>query len=126
MQQELSITHINLLSVLIEINQWENCERPELQTVSGRDLYFRVAAGLLSDPEEKQNLKLLSGRITDRATRSRMRDFEALGLIRVVENNDDGRTRRAVPTSELIARLNQHADLFHQLCSNKFLMIHKT
>jgi hypothetical protein len=126
MKQVLSISHSHLLRVLIETNQWEDRERPELQTVSGRDLYFRVAAGLLSDPAEKQNLKLLSGRITDRATRSRMRDFEALGLIRVVENNDDARTRRAVPTSELIDRLNQHGDMFHQLCSNKFLMIDKT
>jgi hypothetical protein len=126
MQLALSINHPELLRILIDINRWEDLERPELQTVSGRDLYFKVAASLLSDCAEKQNLKVLSGRITDRATRSRMREFEALGLISVVENNDDARTRRAVPTQELIARLNQHIDLFHQLCSSKFLMIDKT
>jgi hypothetical protein len=72
--KEQVINDPNLLHILIEINQWEDGQQCELQTISGRDLYFRIAASMLSDSTGKQQpLKLLSGRITDRATRNRIR-----------------------------------------------------
>jgi hypothetical protein len=117
----------NLLQILIEINQWENSQGREFQTVSGRDLYFKIAATLLDESVgKKRPLKLLSGRITDRATRSRIREFQELGLVEVVDNEDDARTKRVVPTDKFIRRLNHHLHLFKQLCDVRYLMVEKT
>jgi len=125
--QEQCVSDPNLLRILIEINQWEDCNLRELQTVSGRDLYFRIAATLLGDAAgKKQPLKLLGGRITDRATRNRIREFEALGLINVVDNEDDARTRRVIASDELIKRVNHHTQLFKQLCDKQYLMLDKS
>lgn len=122
--EEQGVSDPNLLRILIEINQWEDSHRRELQTVSGRNLYFRIAATLLDDLiGKKQPLKLLSGRITDRATRNRIREFQALGLVEVVDNEDDARTKRLVPTDKFIRRLNCHLHMFRRLCHYKFLLI---
>jgi hypothetical protein len=117
----------NLLQILIEINQWEDSHGREFQTVSGRDLYFKIAATLLDDSVgKKRPLKLLSGRITDRATRSRIREFQELGLVEVIDNEDDARTKRVVPTDKFIRRLNHHLHLFKQLCDARYLMVVKS
>jgi hypothetical protein len=116
----------NLLQILIDINQWEVHQGRELQTISGRDLYFLIAATLLTDADGKpQSLKLLNGRMTDRATRNRIREFQELGLVDVVDNEDDARTKRVVPTEKFIRRLNHHLHLFKQLCGVRYLMIDK-
>ncbi len=125
--EEMGVSEPHLLRILIEINQWEDSHRRELQTISGRDLYFRIAASMLEDATgKKQPLKLLSGRITDRATRSRIREFEALGLVEVVENEDDARTRRVIPTVEFIRRLNQHLHMFKRFSDARHLMVVKS
>lgn len=122
--EKMGVRELRLLQILIEINQWEDNHRRELQTISGRDLYFRIAASMLENAAgKKQPLKLLSGRITDRATRSRIREFEALGLVEVVDNQDDARTRRLIPSSDFIGRLNQHLHMFKQLCDKWYLMV---
>lgn len=116
----------NLLQILIDINLWEVHQGRELQTISGRDLYFLIAATLLTDADGKpQSLKLLNGRMTDRATRNRIREFQELGLVDVVDNEDDARTKRVVPTEKFIRRLNHHLHLFKQLCGVRYLMIDK-
>jgi len=87
MKKTQPITDTNLLDGLIELNQWEDSQCPELQTVSGRDLYYKVAATTLVDDLDKtQSLTLLSGRVTDRATRIRIKEFQALGLVTVMES----------------------------------------
>jgi hypothetical protein len=124
MKKTQPITDTNLLHVLIELNQWEDSQCPELQTVSGRDLYYKVAASMLvNDSDKTQPLKLLSGRVTDRATRIRIREFQALGLVTVVESENDARTRRVVPTALFASRLNEHVSWFKRLCNQRFLML---
>ena len=116
----------NLLQILIDINLWEIHQGRELITVSGRELYFRIATTLLDDStDKKQPLKLLSGRITDRATRNRINEFQELGLVDVVDSEDDARTKRVVPTEKFIRRLNHHLHLFKQLCDVRYLMVVK-
>jgi len=125
--EDMGVSEPHLLQILIEINQWEDSHRRELQTISGRDLYFRIAATMLEDATgKKQPLKLLSGRITDRATRSRIREFEALGLVEVVGNEDDSRTRRVKPTREFMRRLNQHLHMFKRFCDVRYLMVDRS
>ena len=117
----------NLLRILMEINQWEDAQCRELQTISGRDLYFKIAGTLLTDASGKpQPLKLLNGRITDRATRTRIREFQELGLVEVIDNEDDARTKRVVPTDKFVDRLNHHLRLLKKLCEARYLMVAKT
>ncbi len=125
--EQQGVSDPNLLQILIDINLWEVHQGRELQTISGRDLYFMIAATLLTDADGKpQSLKLLNGRMTDRATRNRIREFQALGLVEVIDNEDDARTKRIVPTDKFITRLNHHLRLFKQLCDTRYLMMSKT
>lgn len=34
----------NLLRVMLQIREWEDGQLPELHTISGRNLYFRITA----------------------------------------------------------------------------------
>ena len=52
-------------------------------------------------------------------------EFQQLGLVDVVDNDDDARTRRLVPTDKFIKRLNHHLYLFKKLCHNRYLMVDK-
>jgi hypothetical protein len=125
--EQRGVSDPNLLRILIDINQWEVHQGRELQTISGRDLYFMIAATLLTDADGKsQSLKLLNGRMTDRATRNRIREFQELGLVEVIDNEDDARTKRVVPTEKFIRRLNHHLHLFKQLCEVRYLMVVKS
>ena len=124
--EDKTINDPNFLRILIEINQWEDKHGRELQTVSGRGLYFRIVSTLLNDTtNKKQPLKLLSGRITDRATRNRIREFQALGLVKVLGGDQDARTKRVMPTEKFIERLNSHSQMFRWFCNKHYLMLDK-
>ncbi len=124
--EEMGVYEPSLLQILIDINQWEDSHRHEMLTVSGRDLYFKIAATLLEDSAAKNRpLKFLNGRTTDRATRNRIREFQKLGLVEVVDCQEDARTKRVVPTDKFITRLNLHLRLFKHLCHTRFLMVDK-
>jgi len=122
---DLVLHQPNLLRVMLQIHQWEVGQQGELKTLSGRDLYLRLAAGLLEDDCKPQSLKFLQGQMTERATRQRIREFQAHGLIEVEASQPDQRTKRAVPTEKFVSRLNQHLDFLMHLCEQEFLMIHK-
>jgi hypothetical protein len=120
------VRHPELLRVLMQIHQWECNQLEELGTISGRDLYLRLAAGLLEDDQTPQTLKLLQGPMTERATRQRIKDFEANGLLDVIQRpSSDLRTKRAVPTTKFVHRLNSHLALLMQICEENFVMIKK-
>lgn len=124
--KEWGVSDPNLLRILIEINRWEDSQGRELQTVSGRDLYFRIAATLLDDPtDKKQPLTLRSVRMTDRATSNRIREFQVLGLVEVMQSDLDTRSRRVVPTDKFVTRLNHRLHLFKQLCDVRYFMVDK-
>jgi hypothetical protein len=126
LQEQRIVNDPDLLRILIDVNQWEDAQYRELQTISGRDLYFKIAGTLLTDASGKpQPLKLLNGRITDRATRTRIREFQELGLVVVVDSEDDARTKRVVPTDKFVVRLNHHLRLLKQLCDARYLMVVK-
>lgn len=61
-----------------------------------------------------------------RATRTRIREFQELGLVEVVDSEDDARTKRVVPTDKFVARLNHHLHLLKQLCDARYLMVVKS
>lgn len=113
---EMSVNESNLLRVLVQMNDWESRHRQELQTLTGRELYFRIAEGCLKDPQSPQLLKLYQGKLTDRAIRQRMREFEEMGLIDVSTNTADKRTKRVVPTETFMRNLSQHLYQLKKLC----------
>lgn len=118
--------HPELLRVLMQIHQWECNQQEELGTISGRDLYMRLAVGLLADEQTPQTLKVLQGPLTERATRQRIKEFQAIGLVEVIQpQSADLRTKRAVPTAVFVHRLNLHLDLLMQMCEEYFVMIKK-
>jgi hypothetical protein len=118
------VRHPELLRILMQIHLWECNEQEEIGTISGRDLYFRLAVGLLEDDEMPQTLKLLQGPLTERATRQRIKAFQANGLLDVIQQQtSDLRTKRAVPTAKFVNRLNLHLDLIMQMCEAHFVMV---
>ena len=122
---ENSVNEPNLLRVMIQMHDWENRQLQELQTLTGRELYFRIAEVCLNDSQLPQQLKLFHGRSTERAIRQRMREFEELGLIDVSNNMSDQRTKCLVPTAKFLQHLNQHLDLLRFFCDRQFLMVEK-
>lgn len=65
---------------MIQLHDWEGRQRQELQTLTGGELYFRIAEVCLNDSQLPQQHKLFQGRSTERAIRQRMREFEDMGL----------------------------------------------
>lgn len=120
-----SVNEPNLLRVMIQMHDWEGRQRQELQTLTGRELYFRIAEVCLNDSQLPQQLKLFQSRSTERAIRQRMREFEDMGLIDVSNNTSDQRTKRIVPTEKFLQHLNQHLYLLKFFCSRRFLMVEK-
>ena len=120
---EKSVNEPNLLRVMIQMHDWENRQRQELQTLTGRELYYRIAEVCLNDSQLPQQIKLFHSGSTERAIRLRMREFEELGLIDVSNNTSDQRTKCVVPTEKFLQHLNQHLDRLRFFCDRRFLMV---
>ena len=122
---ESRVRHPELLRVLMQIHQWECSQTEVMGTISARDLYLRLAVGLLQDDQIPQNLKLLQGPLTERATRRRITEFKALGLLDLTKSrSSDLRTKRAVPTAKFVNQLNLHMDLL--MLQKNFVMMKKS
>lgn len=124
-ESESDVHALNLLRVLIQIHDWEDAHNDELKTMSGRSLYFRLAASYLDDPKMPQQLKRLNGRLTERSTRNRMREFEQQGLMNINDSESDQRAKRAMPTKLFLKHLNDHLDMLKKMCDEKFVMLDK-
>lgn len=122
---DLQVHEPTLLRVMIQIREWEDGQLPALQTISGRYLYFRIAACYLQGAHSSQHLKVFQGGVTERAMRQRMREFEAMDLIQIENNESDLRTKRVVPTEKFLQHLNHHLEFLRSICDQKFLMFDK-
>ena len=122
---ELQVYESTLLRVMIQIREWEDSQLPELQTISGRYLYFRIAACYLQGVHSSQHLKVFQGGVTERAMRQRMREFEAMDLIQMEDNESDQRTKRVIPTEKFLLHLNQHLEFLRRILSQNYLMFDK-
>jgi hypothetical protein len=123
---EQLVNEPNLLRVMIQIRSWEQTQQHELNTLSGRDLYFRIAESYLTHPDKDQQLKQFQGALTERATRLRLREFEEQGLIEVLSNASDHRTKRVIPTAKFLQLLNVHLTHLKQMCDEQYVMINKS
>lgn len=122
---ELQVHESTLLRVMIQMREWEDCQLPALKTISGRYLYFRIAACYLQGSQPLQHLKVLQGGVTERAMRQRMREFEAMGLIQMEDNESDQRTKRVIPTEIFLLHLKQHLEFLKHILGQNYLMFDK-
>jgi hypothetical protein len=122
---ELQVYEPTLLRIMIQIREWEDGQLLALQTISGRYLYFRIAACYLQGGHTSQHLKVFQGGVTERAMRQRMREFEAMGLIQMEDNQSDKRTKKVIPTEKFLLHLNQHLEFLRLILSQNYLMFDK-
>ncbi len=123
---KLNPKQVNLLSILVELNAWEQKNSPLLQTQSGRSLYFQLAQALLA-PDEGDGvlMKQRVGNASERSIRGRMRSFQEAGLLTEKCGTLDARTKQIAPTDKLTEDLIKHLDLFKSLIENYYLLLEK-
>lgn len=119
----------NILSSLIELNQWEWFNVPILNSVIGRHVYLSIATELLSKSEQgaTRSLKQVLNHpgYTDRAIRLKLREMENMGLITSIYSHTDKRVRFVVPTPKLVALIENHALFFQSVLDKKFIVLEK-
>jgi hypothetical protein len=95
---------------MARLNEWEREHLPCLKTASGRDLYFAlVKRWLLRDEPNDAHMKTLVVRLTGRAMRIRIRNFEDMGLITSTQMVNDARARTLHPTAKMLATFELHS-----------------
>ncbi len=114
-----------LLKIIVQIHRWETMQQSEFQTRSGRALYFRIAENLLITQEKPQQLKLLNGAMSERATRSTRKEFERAGFLNVAPVDSDLRVKQAVATDKFVVQLNQHLKMLRGMLNEDFALIEK-
>ena len=122
---KLQVHEPNLPRVMIQFREWEYGQLPALQTISGRYLYFRIAACYLQGTQASQLLKVLQVGVTVHALRQRMREFEAMGLIQIQDCKSDQSTKKVIPTEKFLQHLKHHLEFLRYICDQKFLMFDK-
>lgn len=114
------------LICLAHLNEWERKNLPFLQTASGRDLYFSlVRRWLLRHESNDSLLKTFVIRLTDRAMRNRIRNFEEIGLITCTQMGSDARARTIQPTQKMLETFESHTLELRKIFREHFFYIKK-
>jgi hypothetical protein len=123
---KLSRKQVDLLTILVALNAWEQKNCPSIETQSGRSLYFQLAQALLTTDEgEDVLMKQRMGDASERSMRDRIRSFQEAGLLTEKSGTQDARTRQIVPTEKFTEGLRQHLDLCIELLEDRYLMVEK-
>lgn len=117
-----------IVANLAELHEWEIDHSPLLETMTGRNLYFRIAQRAVGDRALlSRSLKDLMGGsgFTEKALRTRMREMERNGYIASVSSEDDARSKCLMPTEKFYEAIYLHADQVRRIFEKNFLMIEK-
>jgi DNA-binding MarR family transcriptional regulator len=117
-----------IVANLAELHEWEIDHSPLLETMTGRNLYFRIAQRAVGDRALlSRSLKDLMGGsgFTEKALRTRMREMEKNGYIASVSSEDDARSKCLMPTEKFYEAIYLHADQVRRIFEKNFLMIDK-
>lgn len=114
-----------LLKIIVQIHRWETMQQSEFQTRSGRALYFRIAENLLIAHEKPQQLKLLNGVMSERATRTTRKEFQRAGFLNVASAGSDLRAKQVVATDKFVVQLNQHLKKLRGMLNEGFFLVEK-
>ncbi len=118
-----------LLQVICQLHEWENQNLGLVQTQAGRYLYLSLVKQLIEEKRDQPSA-LLKGiyhnqDLSERALRYKIREFEEEGLIKFEANRIDKRSKKIVPTEDLLQTLETHSQEFGRILSSKFLVFPK-
>ena len=117
-----------IITNLAKLHEWESECAPLLSTLTGRQLYFRIAQRSVGDRSllTRALKDLMGGSVyTEKALRIRMREMEAGGYIASVSGEDDARAKNLMPTEKFYEALYMHAEQTKRIFETDFLMIPK-
>jgi hypothetical protein len=114
------------LLCMAQLNEWERQNVPFIYTPTGRDLYLTLAHQAASQNEgEEKPLKTMVVCQTDRAMRNRIREFERLELVEVLQSPTDARARVLHPTEKLLNTFLKHTEMLCEIFGQQFHIIRK-
>ena len=118
-----------LLQVICQLHDWENQHLHLVQSQAGRYLYLSLVKQLI-EARRDQPSALLKGiyhnqDLSERALRYKIREFEDEGLIKFEANQVDKRSKKIVPTEDLLQTLESHSHEFGRILGTKFLVFPK-
>ncbi len=127
MESKFTNRQRNALVSLAKLHLWEQSQLRPFETMSGQFLYFKLVQQTLSGTDAQQSLKDIhfDTQLSERAIRLKVREFEEMGLIQSVPNQSDKRARQLIPTSQMLALIEQHANAFEQVFAENLLVIEK-
>jgi DNA-binding MarR family transcriptional regulator len=118
-----------LLQVICQLHEWENQHLHLAQSQAGRYLYLSLVKQLIEEKRDQPSA-LLKGiyhnqDLSERALRYKIREFEEEGLIKFEANQVDKRSKKIVPTEDLLQTLESHSHEFGRILGTKFLVFPK-
>jgi DNA-binding MarR family transcriptional regulator len=118
-----------LLQVICQLHEWENQHLDLVQTQAGRYLYLSLVKQLIEEKRDQPSA-LLKGiyhnqDLSERALRYKIREFEEDGLIKFEASRVDKRSKKIVPTEDLLQTLETHSTEFGRILGTKFLVFPK-
>jgi hypothetical protein len=118
-----------LLQVICQLHEWENQHLHLVQSQAGRYLYLSLVKQLIEEKRDQPSA-LLKGiyhnqDLSERALRYKIREFEEEGLIKFECNQLDKRSKKIVPTNDLMQTLDTHSQEFGRILATKFVLLPK-
>lgn len=121
-------SYTELLYVLARLSEWEADHLPMLGTGTGRHLYWSLADRcVLSGSSPMVKELITANHITDRALRSRLREFSAQGFVSEAQAmaGADKRVRSLRPSPEFRRYVAAHAAEFARLLNERFILVQR-
>jgi hypothetical protein len=126
----LDTTSVHLLQSQAELQGWEIANFPILSSLSGRQLYYGLIKHYLLENEQEvktdslKNLYFGDGiGLTDRALRTKLREFENAGFVVSVPCESDKRSRSLLITESFLEKMNTHAIAYQRILRKKFFIM---
>ena len=118
-----------LLQVICQLHELENQHLHLVQSQAGRYLYLSLVKQLIEEKRDKPSA-LLKGiysnqDLSERALRYKIREFEEEGLVKFEASQVDKRSKKIVPTEDLLQTLESHSHEFGRILGTKFLVFAK-
>ena len=128
MRQPDSFNHNALMQIICQLHDWENQHLELAHSQAGRYLYLNIVKQLQGKAEGPS--ALLKGiyhnqDLSERALRYKIREFEEEGLITFESNQIDKRSKKIVPTDDLMQTLETHSQEFGRILASKFVVLPK-
>lgn len=118
-----------LINGLAQLNEWEVANLPVLDSITGRMLYYRMAQQMLlsTSGQQGKSLKEIYGdtKLSEKALRLRLREFEDAGLITTRGGLSDARLRVPDATERFGLVLTNHAIEARKIFGDHFYLFHK-